>query len=174
MATGKKKKASDAVQPRMAAQIAAGGPAFPENFHALYDLGFRSARGITAAAAPARATAAHRKLGRSVKGLDVHYDQATQLPNMIRVEQQPEARLSRATTAATPEEAALDFIKSQRELWNLSDADAASIEAVSVSQPRAAAAPRAATAAAAPAEDDFNIRNMQTVNLLQKIDGKEV
>jgi extracellular elastinolytic metalloproteinase len=162
-----KAPAAPQTQPRFAAQLAPSGPPLPENFHALYDRGFRAARGIAAKTAAPRATAGHRRLGRSVKGLDVQYDQTTQLPNMVRVEQQPEARLSRAT-AATPENAALDFIKSRGDLWNLSDADAASVEVVSVSQPRAAAATRAAE------DDDFNIRNLQTVNLIQKMDGKEV
>jgi extracellular elastinolytic metalloproteinase len=157
------------VQPRLAAQFAPSGPVVPENFHALYDRGFRSARGIQPKAATARATAGHRRLGKRVKGLDVHYDQATQLPNMIRVEQKPEARLSAATAAAeAPESAALDFIKSQSDLWNLSEADAASVEVVSVSRPRVAEPTRAAEAS------DFNMGNLQTVNLIQKVDGKEV
>jgi extracellular elastinolytic metalloproteinase len=168
--TKKAPKAPDApaVQPRLASQSSPSGPPLPENFHALYDRGFRAARGIAPKRVTATATAGHRRLGRSVKGLDVQYDQTTQMPNMIRVEEQPEARLSRRAGAATAEGAALDFIKSRGDLWNLSDADAAAVEVVSVSQPRAAAATRAAEDA------DFNIRNLQTVNLIQKMDGKEI
>jgi hypothetical protein len=57
----------------------------PENFHALYDRGFRTSRGLTPSPAAPTISASARKLSREVKDLQVYYDQATQLPNMITV-----------------------------------------------------------------------------------------
>jgi len=173
----KAKKAKKAVPssgseaaPRMTALFAPAGRPVPGDFHALYDRGFRSARGLPQAATTVKATAGDRRLGRRVKGLDVQYDTTTQQPNMVRVEK-PETRLSsRGAAAATPQDAALDFIKSQGDLWSLTDSDTASVEVVSVSQPRG---PEPAARGVAE-DDDFNIRNLQTVNLIQKVDGKEV
>jgi extracellular elastinolytic metalloproteinase len=157
----------------------------PANFHALYDRGFRASRGIAPAAAAPKTTTGHRRLARSVTGLDVHYDSATQLPKLV-ITQRPAARLTRRA-AGTAESAVMDFVRSRSDLWNLSGGDTATIEVTSVSEPRGeasadvpAAPPPgrrrgAARAAAAPADDStFNVRNLQTVNLIQRIDGKEV
>jgi len=167
------------VHPRIAARATQEMPV-PKNFHALYDSGARAARGIAPRATTAsRETAGHKKLNRRVEGLDVQYDPATQLPNMVRVETPesaatPAARLSRRA-AETPEGAVLDFIKNEGGLWNLTDTDAAAVEVVSVSSPRSVAPARtAARTASRAADDDFNIGNLQTVNLIQKVDGKEV
>src|SRR5918995_6437240 len=59
---------------------------FPENFHALYDRGFRAARGIAPVTARA-AKAGSRRLAKDVQGVDVQYDDATQLPNLVLTKQ---------------------------------------------------------------------------------------
>src|SRR4051812_18725501 len=56
------------------------GVAVPDDFHALYDRGFRASRGIVPTAAAPQETSSHRQLARAVEGLDVSYDQVTQLP----------------------------------------------------------------------------------------------
>ncbi len=155
--------------------------AVPANFHALYDRGFRASRGIAPAAAAPRATRGHRRLAKSVAGLDVQYDTATQLPKLV-IAQQAATRLTRRA-AGTAESAVMDFVRSRSDLWNLSGADAGTIEVTSVSEPRGEAsadvpapAPGRRRGAAAPTAGDstFNVRNLQTVNLIQRIDGKEV
>lgn len=184
-AAKKKKKvtAADAtppMHPRLAAQASreTGAP-LPENFHALYDRGFRASRGIAPTAIAARETSGHRKLARNVAGLDVQYDPATQMPNLV-VTEQPATRLSRRA-AGTPESAVVQFLQQRGDLWNLSTDDAATIEVVSVSQPRGAtsddaarAGKRRGVAARESAPDDFNPGNLRTVNLIQRMDGKEV
>src|SRR5262245_2043159 len=70
--------------PRMQRQfMQAAAPSLPENFHALYDQGFRASRGIVPAATAAPQTEGHRRMAREVRGLEVHYDSATQLPNFV-------------------------------------------------------------------------------------------
>lgn len=158
------------IHPRLAAQSShENGPPLPENFHALYDRGFRSSRGIAPESVAARETAGHKRLARKVEGLDVQYDSATQLPNMV-VSQQPAERLSRRA-AGTPESAVVQFLQQRGDLWNLSTDDAATIEVVSVSQPRGIAAEAATREAAG---DDFDPGRLRTVNLIQRVDGKEV
>ena len=160
------------------------GAGAPANFHALYDRGFRASRGITPAAVAPKETTGHRRLARSVTGLEVQYDDATQLPKLV-IAQQPAARLTRraargAAAAETAESAVMDFVQSRGDLWNLSGDDAATIQVVSVSKPRgeaaaeAPAAGRRRGAAAAAADDSFNLNNLQTVNLIQRVEGKEV
>jgi hypothetical protein len=79
----------------------------------------------------------------------VDYDQATQLPNRI-ASRHTTARLS--TRAATsPEQAVTQFIQDRRDLWHLTPEDEATVEVVSTSQ-----------------------RGLPTVNLIQRIEGKEV
>jgi extracellular elastinolytic metalloproteinase len=126
-------------------------PAFhvPEDFHALYDRGFRAARGITAPAGDPPETSGQKKLAAKVPGLEVEYDQATHLPNRI-VSLEPAARLS-MRAAASPEEAVKDFVQKRGDLWNLSKQDAATVEVTSVSK-----------------------KGLQTVNLIQRVEGKEV
>ena len=94
------------VHPRIKGQTRADpGPALPEDFHALYDRGFRASRGMNPAAVTPQETSGQRRLAEQVDGLDVHYDQGTQLPNFI-VSRQPAARLSRGAPG-TPEGAAI-------------------------------------------------------------------
>lgn len=110
----------------------------------------------------------------------MHYDQTTQLPNMIvsRSRTAPLSRRRAGLAAATPEGVVTDFIRSRGDLWQLSPEDAATIEVVSVSQPRGAAAPGTRRAAGrrgrAAARSTFNVGNLKTVNLVQRIEGKEV
>ena len=119
---------------------------------------------------------------RDVKDLQVHYDQTTQLPNMIIASspRAPLARKSARSAPGTPEGAVTEFIRNRADLWQLSPEDTATIEVVSVSAGPADAAPRAATTAtrararsAAP-PSTFSIRNLKTVNLIQRVEGKEV
>lgn len=150
--------------------------AFPEDFHALYDRGFRAARGIAAVATPGE-TAGHRRLADEVKDVDVHYDSATQLPNLV-VTKRATSRLSRRAPG-TAEGAVTEFIRSRGDLWNLSDDDVNTIEVVSVSKPggeaEAGARPaRARAGAKAQPGSSFNIGNLKTVNLIQRVEGKEV
>ena len=155
------------------------GVAVPDDFHALYDRGFRASRGIVPTAAAPQETPGHRQLSRGVEGLDVSYDQVTQLPNLV-TSRQPAARLSRGGPA-TPESAVLDFIRNRSDLWNLSAADTATIEVVSVSQPRSKRRqkrrPPEEVRGHEPGDlrtSSFNISNLKTVNLVQRADGKEV
>ena len=152
----------------------AGTHSVPSNFHALYDRGFRSSRGLPAPTAPAVSPSA-RRLAREVKDLEVHYDQTTQLPNMI-ISKSPATPLARERTrlaARTPEGAVADFIRSRADLWQLSPADAATIEVVSVSQPRGDTA-RSGARARGAARSTFNIGKLKTVNLVQRVEGTEV
>lgn len=150
--------------------------AFPEDFHALYDRGFRAARGIAAAATPGE-TAGHRRLADEVKDVDVQYDSATQLPNLV-ITKRATTRLSRRAPG-TAEGAVTEFIRSRGDLWNLSDDDVNTIEVVSVSKPGGEAEAGArrtrggATARSQP-ESTFNIGNLKSVNLIQRVEGKEV
>lgn len=124
----------------------------PKNFHALYDRGFRAARGTPMRAARAD-TAGHARMREEVPGLEVVYDDATQLPKRVAV-QQPEARLSVARagrTGGSPEGAVMEFVKDRGDLWNLSADDTATVEVVSVSR-----------------------RGLPTVQLVQRVGGTEV
>ena len=176
--TTKKPPAADtpaALHPRREQQFRAAGPAVPDDFHALYDSGFRASRGVTAAAAiaPPRETRGHRRLATSVRGLHVHYDDTTRVPNLV-VSREPSARLSRRA-AKTPEAAVMDFMKRQSGIWNLTAEDTGTIQVVSSSTGPEPQPPSAMRAAAAPAPaDDFNVANLRTVNLIQKIEGREV
>jgi hypothetical protein len=150
---------------------------YPEDFHALYDRGFRAARGLDVPSRPA-VSPALRQMRSAVKDLDVHYDQATQLPNLV-VTKRPAARLSAVRTAGTPEGVVTEFIRNRGDLWRLSVADANTIEVVSVSRPRSEPEPRSATKRATKkgrsrSESGFNIGNLRTVNMVQRIEGKEV
>jgi extracellular elastinolytic metalloproteinase len=150
--------------------------AFPEDFHALYDRGLRTARGIVAAATPGETTG-HRRLADEVKDVDVHYDSATQLPNLV-VTTRTTSRLS-TSASGSPEGAVIEFIRRRGDLWNLSDDDVTTIEVVSVSkpgsEPEAGARPaRGRARPKARPESSFNIGNLKTVNLIQRVEGQEV
>ena len=154
----------------------------PGNFHALYDRGFRSARGITVPAERA-ASASRRRMTRTVPDLEIHYDEATQLPNMI-VTKAPEGTLTtpararvrrRALAARTPEGAAVQFIRSRGDLWQLSAQDAETIEVVSVSDPQGPPSPAArAGRRKRRVAGSFDISRLKTVNLIQRVDGVDV
>ena len=121
----------------------------PEDFHALYDQGFRAARGIQPKATPQAETAGHTRLSADVPDLVVEYDEATQLPNRV-ISRQPAARLSRSR-GGSPEDAVTQFVQDRADLWDLTPQDAATVEVVSVSR-----------------------KGLNTVNLIQRVEGKEV
>jgi hypothetical protein len=155
------------------------GPALPEDFHALYDQGFRASRGIVPEAARARETEGHRRMATEVEGLDVHYDHTTQVPTLV-ISRQPTAQLSRGGSG-TPESAVTQFIQNRSDLWNLSAEDTATIEVVSVSRPRGetdsetrSRGSRSGSRSGSGAASSFSLNNLRTVNLIQRIEGKEV
>lgn len=163
----------------------AGSPQVPGNFHALYDRGFRASRGIVPEAVTPSETEGHSRLRSAVSGLGVHYDAATQLPKLVTVT--PGEGAARSLTrgageaGGTPEGAVALFIQDQGDLWNLTPEDAETIEVVSVSQPRGAAEPQArggtrggGRSRSRGGGSDFNIGNLKTVNLVQRVEGKEV
>jgi extracellular elastinolytic metalloproteinase len=121
----------------------------PDNFHALYDRGFRAARGTLPTGSAQAETAGHERLAADVPDLVVDYDEATQLPNLV-VSRLPAARLT-APSADSPEDAVVQFIQDRGDLWNLTPEDAGAVEVVSVSQ-----------------------KGLNTVNLIQRVEGKEV
>src|SRR5678815_95427 len=148
---------------------------FTDDFHALYDRGFRASRGIAPVTAAA-ARAGSRRLAAAVKGVEIHYDDATQLPNMV-VTRQPAARLSRRS-AGSAEGAVTEFIRSRADLWNLSDTDAETVEVVSLSQARSEGPSerraRRGKSAAKTAKATLNLENLKTVNMIQRVEGIEV
>ena len=158
----------------------------PDNFHALYDRGFRASRGIVPNSVTPPETEGHSRLSAKVADLGVHYDQSTQLPNLVTVtpketgEAAPLSTRGAAVAGGTPEGAVAQFLEQQGDLWNLTPEDAATIEVVSVSQPRAETEPEArgrggrTRSRAGGGESDFNIGNLKTVNLIQRVEGKEV
>lgn len=162
-------------------------PPVPDDFHALYDAGFRAARGTPLPMGAAAHTAGHSRLADETADLDVQYDAATHTPNLI-VTRQPAARLSDRAPGA-PVDAVTEFILNRGDLWNLSPEDARTIQVVSVSQPRRAAiffndeaARRTDDEAGAGTEGpsevredpEFDIGGLTTVNLVQRVGGIEV
>lgn len=156
-------------------------PPVPEDFHALYDAGFRKARGTPLSAATPDRTEGHHRLAEEVPDLDVQYDEATQAPNFI-VTREPAARLSGRAPGA-PEDAVTEFLLDRRDLWKLSSADAQTIQIVSVSRPRLAPVMDEARRAErgreegvpdALGEPEFTIGGLTTVNLVQRVGGIEV
>jgi extracellular elastinolytic metalloproteinase len=123
----------------------------PEDFHALYDQGFRAARGTLPEAPAARVeSAGPDRLAEDVSlELVVDYDEATRLPNFV-APQEPGARLSTAP-ADSPEDAVTQFIQNRGDLWNLTPEDASTVDVTSVSR-----------------------RGLNTVNMIQRVEGKEV
>jgi len=148
---------------------------FPDDFHALYDRGFRASRGITPITERA-AQVGSRRLAKEVRGVDVQYDDATQLPNLV-LTRQPANRLSRRSVGS-PEGAVTEFIRDRSDLWNLSPEDAETIEVVSLSQPRAETQPetrvRRGRATARSVKPTLGLENLKTVNMIQRVEGKEV
>jgi len=171
------RSAAPAGHPRLQEQMRApAGPALPENFHALYDRGERAARGISPAPATPPKSKGHRRLAAAIPGVDVQYDAVTQLPNFV-VNQSPTARLSRRA-AASPTAAVTAFLQERGDLWNLTAADAATVNVVSVSEPQDQPAPpavaRKGARARRGAQSPFALSNLKTVNLRQHIEGREV
>src|SRR4029453_5437740 len=121
----------------------------PEDFHALYDQGFRAARGIQPKAGLQAETAGHTRLSADVPDLVGEYDEATQLPNRV-ISRQPTARLSQSR-GGSPDAAVTQFVQDRADLWDLTPQDAATVEVVSVSR-----------------------KGLNTVNLIQRVEGKEV
>ena len=164
------------------------GPSYarqvPSNFHALYDRGFRASRGVAPETTTPPETEGHRRLRGEVAGLDVHYDHMTQLPKQVIVNPREGAGAARPLSrgagdaAGTPEGAVAQFIVERGDLWNLTPEDAATIDVVSVSQPRGAEPQaRGGTRGGGRARgggSDFNIGNLKTVNLVQRVEGTEV
>jgi len=122
---------------------------------------------------------------RDVADLEIHYDETTQLPNMIvtrapdaTLTARPRAGVRRRTmrAARTPEGAAVEFIRSRGDLWQLSPEDAETIEVVSVSAPQEPPAPPAARGGrrARAARAPFDISRLKTVNLIQRVEGVEI
>lgn len=151
--------------------------AIPEDFHALYDRGFRAARGILLKSVTPLETAGHKRLAKRVEGLDVSYDQTTQLPNLILNHESP--TMLAESIPGSPQEAVMEFIRSQSDLWNFSPEDVETIEVVSVSAPGESMKSESVmesdtSAGRRDTDSDFNINNLKTVNLVQRIDGKEV
>lgn len=145
----------------------------PANFHALYDRGVRRARGI--APESARSEAGHRRLAGEVEDVDVQYDEFTGLPNLV-ISRKPATRLTRRVPG-TPAEAATEFIRSRSDLWGLTAEDAGTIDVVSVSEPRGRGGPEGGggpARARGMRQSSFSPRAMRTVNLVQRIEGKEV
>ncbi len=171
-----KGSSSQTLHPRLREQSLSSERApFPDDFHALYDRGFRASRGITALT-ESHARAGSRRLTDEIKGIDVQYDEATQMPNLV-LTKEPAARLS-TRSVESPESAVTQFIKDRSDLWNLSPEDAETIEVVSLSQPKAEAPTvtrgRRVKTMARPAEPSFDIGNLRTVNMVQRVEGKEV
>ena len=60
-----------------------GARSVPRELSRAHDRGFRSSRGLAAPPTARALTPSARRLARQVKDLEVHYDQTTQVPNMI-------------------------------------------------------------------------------------------
>jgi hypothetical protein len=120
----------------------------PANFHALYDLSARAARGLVANRAAGVRHKGIERLAADVPDLAVHLDEATQMPVSIQARTSGKRMSERA---ASPEAAVQQFVRSRADLWNLSDADTNTLEIDSVSR-----------------------QGLPTVRLIQKMDGVEV
>src|SRR2546423_13472700 len=106
---------------------------YPSNYNALFDPGFRAARGVRAAAArsPIHVAAIQRLRDEGVD-LAVEYNDVTRLP--VRVENRaPRQRLSSARLDLPIEQVAVEWIQEHRDLWQLSEPDAATVEVISTS-----------------------------------------
>ena len=158
-----------------------GGSTCRRIFTRLYDRGLRAARGLAPTTTRA-VSPSGRRLARQVPGLEIHVDETTRLPNLI-ISRAAGATLSgprrgggraaRAAAARTPEGAAIEFVRTHADLWELSERDAATVDVVSVSQPqRGTGDSRRSTRARAT--QAFDVSKLRTVNLLQRVDGVEV
>ncbi|MFI7743553.1 M36 family metallopeptidase [Kocuria rhizosphaericola] len=123
--------------------------ALPEDFHALYDAGARSARGTAPSAFPAPVSPGHLRLEEQLGDLEADYDQVTQLPH--RITRRATAGGLSGEASASPEETVQRFVTEHGDLWRLSEADAQGVDVVSVSG-----------------------RGLRTVQLVQRVEGVEV
>jgi extracellular elastinolytic metalloproteinase len=120
----------------------------PENFHALYDLPSRAARGVAMAAPRVESQAVARMVG-EVPDLAIQYDEATQNP--VQVSTRRAAGRVSTRSAASPEAAARQFIQDRADLWRLDNQDVGTVDVVSVST-----------------------QGLPTVRMVQRVDGVEV
>jgi extracellular elastinolytic metalloproteinase len=120
----------------------------PEDYHALYDRGIQAARSRAATPEVEITTAGRERLVADVPDLAIEEDETTGLPNLI-ASRGVEARLS--PPASSPEAAVREFVDSRRDVWSLTPEDAAAVDVRSVSR-----------------------AGLQTVRLLQRVDGVEV
>jgi extracellular elastinolytic metalloproteinase len=123
----------------------------PSNFHALYDVSQQAMRSPEFRTSAPPSTETLRMAGED-DASTVHYDEATNQPKLIRFDA-PDARFSMRTAGPPPDaaSAAKGFFDERRDLWGLSEADAAAIEVSAVSE-----------------------KGLKTVNLLQRVDGVDV
>jgi extracellular elastinolytic metalloproteinase len=117
------------------------------NFHALYDVGARSARGLPPRSS--RAVTGPARLSAAVPDLEVEYDEAT--GNPCRVTRRVAGAALSARRAAEPARGVLDFVKERSDVWGLDASDLESIQVVSTS-----------------------VRGLPTVRLIQRLDGVDV
>ncbi|MBK3798121.1 peptidase [Azospirillum brasilense] len=103
----------------------------PSDYNALYDPATRAARNVALPALPAERPEVER-LTKAVPGLTIDYDEATRNPVRISPHQ-PAGRLSSAT-ADSPEATAQQFIRDQKDLWQLDYDDVETIDVLSVSR----------------------------------------
>jgi hypothetical protein len=123
----------------------------PKNYHALYDVGARAARGAVAPGGPPDQTPGHQRMAAAVPAAVVNYDTVTLVPVQVMT-RAPAAPPGAAPARATgPEQAALAWVKQWGDLWRLSDDDADTIEVVAVSR-----------------------TGLPTVRLIQRVGGREV
>lgn len=120
----------------------------PDDYHALYDRGVQVARSAEFPA-PESTSAGRDVLSADVPDLVIEEDEATGLPNRI-MSRQPSGRLS-APGPSDPGEAVLQFIEDRRDVWNLTEEDAAAVQVRSVSR-----------------------AGLKTAQLFQSVDGVEV
>lgn len=116
----------------------------PKNFHALYEPGVRAARGMP----EMRAAVTRANRASADRTLAVEIDEATQMPVSVR---RRAAGSALSAKAATPQQAAEQFVQARRDLWNLSAADASTLAVHSVSSV-----------------------GLPTVRMVQEIEGVEV
>jgi hypothetical protein len=121
----------------------------PDNFHALYEPAVRAARGVSPTiAAEGVPPPGMGRLAADVGESTVHRDEATGLPVSITL---PASEQRLAAQAATPEEAAAGFLHDRGDLWQLTPADAETVQVTTVSR-----------------------QGLPTVHMVQRIDGIDV
>lgn len=124
----------------------------PDNFHALYEPALRAARGVPpmAAAGAGAPQGGMARLASDAGETNVHLDEATQLPVSITLPVTASG-MRLAASATTPEEAAAEFLRERGDLWELTAADAATVQVGAVSR-----------------------QGLPTVHMVQRINGVDV